>query len=94
MDESRQPLSRKIPYPSALINPYRLVIVVRLFVLGLFLSWRITDARGECLVVVVLLRRSARSGSRCPGSWINSPSGCPCGARPTWTASPALTSAE
>lgn len=42
MDESRQPLSRKIPYPSSLINPYRLVIIIRLFVLGLFLSWRLT----------------------------------------------------
>ncbi|CAI5522924.1 unnamed protein product [Closterium sp. NIES-64] len=40
MDESRQPLSRKVHYPSSLISPYRLVIVIRLAVLVFFLRWR------------------------------------------------------
>eukprot|EP00475_Leptophrys_vorax_P009545 TRINITY_DN1631_c0_g4_i3.p2 TRINITY_DN1631_c0_g4~~TRINITY_DN1631_c0_g4_i3.p2 ORF type:complete len:1083 (-),score=34.71 TRINITY_DN1631_c0_g4_i3:3641-6889(-) len=40
MDESRQPLSRKVHFPSGLISPYRLVIVLRLIVLVFFLRWR------------------------------------------------------
>ncbi|CAI5512230.1 unnamed protein product [Closterium sp. Naga37s-1] len=40
MDESRQPLSRKVHYPSSLISPYRLIIIIRLFVLAFFLRWR------------------------------------------------------
>lgn len=43
MDESRQPLSRKVQYPSGLINPYRLVIMIRLAVLALFLRWRLLN---------------------------------------------------
>lgn len=42
MDEARQPLSRKIPLPSSLINPYRIVIIIRLIVLGFFFHYRIT----------------------------------------------------
>ncbi|XP_024382829.1 probable cellulose synthase A catalytic subunit 2 [UDP-forming] isoform X2 [Physcomitrium patens] len=41
MDESRQPLSRKIPLASSKINPYRMVIVIRLVVLAFFLRYRI-----------------------------------------------------
>ncbi|CAL4919657.1 unnamed protein product [Urochloa decumbens] len=42
-DETRQPLSRKVPIPSSRINPYRMVIVLRLFVLCVFLHYRITN---------------------------------------------------
>ncbi|CAI0556188.1 unnamed protein product [Linum tenue] len=41
MDEGRQPLSRKLPIPSSKISPYRLVIIVRLAVVGLFFHYRI-----------------------------------------------------
>ncbi|WOH14665.1 hypothetical protein DCAR_0934185 [Daucus carota subsp. sativus] len=42
-DEARQPLSRKVSIPSSRINPYRMVIVVRLVVLCIFLHYRITN---------------------------------------------------
>ncbi|XP_068337212.1 cellulose synthase A catalytic subunit 2 [UDP-forming]-like [Pyrus communis] len=41
MDEGRQPLSRKLPIPSSKINPYRLIIILRLVILGLFFHYRI-----------------------------------------------------
>ncbi|KAG2548577.1 hypothetical protein PVAP13_9KG193600 [Panicum virgatum] len=40
--EARQPLWRKVPIPSSQINPYRIVIVLRLVVLCFFLKFRIT----------------------------------------------------
>ncbi|KAJ7528648.1 hypothetical protein O6H91_15G012100 [Diphasiastrum complanatum] len=43
MDESRQPLSRKVPIPSSKINPYRMLIVIRLVVLGFFFRYRILN---------------------------------------------------
>ncbi|GAB4851609.1 Cellulose synthase A catalytic subunit 3 [UDP-forming] [Ancistrocladus abbreviatus] len=42
-DETRQPLSRKVPIPSSRINPYRMVIVLRLVILCIFLHYRITN---------------------------------------------------
>jgi cellulose synthase A len=42
-DETRQPLSRKVPIPSSRINPYRMVICLRLVVLSIFLHYRITN---------------------------------------------------
>ncbi|CAI0555200.1 unnamed protein product [Linum tenue] len=57
MDEGRQPLSRKLPIPSSKINPYRLVIVIRLVILGLFFHYRILhpvkDAFGLWLTSVI-----------------------------------------
>ncbi|KNA12861.1 hypothetical protein SOVF_122190 [Spinacia oleracea] len=41
MDEGRQPLSRKLPISSSRINPYRIVIVLRMVILGLFFHYRI-----------------------------------------------------
>lgn len=41
MDEGRQPLSRKLPIPSSKINPYRLIIIIRLVILGLFFHYRL-----------------------------------------------------
>ncbi|KAL3696429.1 hypothetical protein R1sor_010505 [Riccia sorocarpa] len=43
MDESRQPLSRKVPLASSLISPYRMLILVRLIVLGFFFRYRLTN---------------------------------------------------
>ncbi|XP_071698466.1 cellulose synthase A catalytic subunit 3 [UDP-forming]-like isoform X2 [Rutidosis leptorrhynchoides] len=42
-DEARQPLSRKVSFPSSKINPYRMVIVLRLGVLCVFIYYRITN---------------------------------------------------
>ncbi|XP_009781300.1 cellulose synthase A catalytic subunit 4 [UDP-forming] isoform X2 [Nicotiana sylvestris] len=39
--EARQPLWRKVPLPSSLISPYRIVIVLRLVILGFFFHFRI-----------------------------------------------------
>eukprot|EP00252_Welwitschia_mirabilis_P014826 TRINITY_DN3286_c0_g1_i2.p1 TRINITY_DN3286_c0_g1~~TRINITY_DN3286_c0_g1_i2.p1 ORF type:complete len:911 (+),score=133.52 TRINITY_DN3286_c0_g1_i2:215-2947(+) len=43
MDEGRQPLSRKLPIPSSLINPYRLIIIIRLVVLCFFFRYRLLN---------------------------------------------------
>ena len=42
-DEARQPLSRKVSVPSSRINPYRMVIVLRLVILSIFLHYRLTN---------------------------------------------------
>ncbi|KAF3785666.1 putative cellulose synthase A catalytic subunit 8 UDP-forming [Nymphaea thermarum] len=42
-DEARQPLSRKVSIPSSRINPYRMVIALRLVILAFFLHYRITN---------------------------------------------------
>ncbi|CAI9759792.1 unnamed protein product [Fraxinus pennsylvanica] len=47
MDEARQPLSRKVPIPSSQINPYRMIIIIRLVVLGFFFHYRITHPVNE-----------------------------------------------
>ncbi|XP_058208031.1 cellulose synthase A catalytic subunit 4 [UDP-forming] [Rhododendron vialii] len=39
--EARQPLWRKVPLPSSLISPYRIVIVLRLIILAFFFRFRI-----------------------------------------------------
>nr|APU87545.1 CesA5 [Plantago ovata] len=41
MDEGRQPLSRKVPISSGKLNPYRMIIILRLVILGLFFHYRI-----------------------------------------------------
>lgn len=57
MDEGRQPLSRKLPISSSKINPYRLIIILRLVVLGLFFHYRILhpvkDAYGLWMTSVI-----------------------------------------
>lgn len=40
MDEARLPLSRKMPISSSQINPYRMIIIIRLVVLGFFFHYR------------------------------------------------------
>eukprot|EP00268_Persea_americana_P051649 TRINITY_DN571_c0_g1_i1.p1 TRINITY_DN571_c0_g1~~TRINITY_DN571_c0_g1_i1.p1 ORF type:complete len:1095 (+),score=217.69 TRINITY_DN571_c0_g1_i1:973-4257(+) len=57
MDEARQPLSRKTPIPSSQINPYRMIIIIRLVVLGFFFHYRVmhpvNDAYALWLVSVI-----------------------------------------
>nr|DAD40080.1 TPA_asm: hypothetical protein HUJ06_014403 [Nelumbo nucifera] len=56
-DEGRQPLSRKLPIPSSKINPYRMIIVLRLVILGFFFHYRILhpvrDAYGLWLTSII-----------------------------------------
>ncbi|GMH21564.1 hypothetical protein Nepgr_023406 [Nepenthes gracilis] len=57
MDEGRQPLSRKLPISSSKINPYRIIIILRLAILGLFFHYRIlhpvNDAFALWLISVI-----------------------------------------
>lgn len=57
MDEARQPLSRKLPISSSQINPYRIIIIIRLVVLGFFFHYRVThpvnDAYALWLISVI-----------------------------------------
>lgn len=57
LDESRQPLSRKVAIPSSKLNPYRMVVVARFIIMGLFLQYRVThpvqDAIGLWLTSVI-----------------------------------------
>ncbi|XP_071741762.1 cellulose synthase A catalytic subunit 5 [UDP-forming]-like [Rutidosis leptorrhynchoides] len=57
MDEGRQPLSRKLPISSSKINPYRMVILMRMGILGLFFHYRIlhpvNDAYGLWLTSII-----------------------------------------
>ncbi|KAK9272441.1 hypothetical protein L1049_002814 [Liquidambar formosana] len=57
MDEGRQPLSRKMPIPSSKINPYRLIIILRLIILGFFFHYRllhpVQDAYGLWVTSVI-----------------------------------------
>ncbi|KAI9073152.1 hypothetical protein K1719_044884 [Acacia pycnantha] len=42
MDEARQALSRKMAIPSSKINPYRIMIIIRMVILGFFVHYRVT----------------------------------------------------
>ncbi|KAM3359434.1 cellulose synthase A catalytic subunit 2 [Capsicum galapagoense] len=57
MDECRQPLSRKMPISSSKLSPYRLIILLRLVILGLFFHYRIRhpvhDAYGLWLTSII-----------------------------------------
>ncbi|XP_022864856.1 cellulose synthase A catalytic subunit 6 [UDP-forming]-like isoform X1 [Olea europaea var. sylvestris] len=57
MDEGRQPLSRKLAIASSKINPYRLIILLRLVVLGFFFHYRllhpVSDAYGLWITSVI-----------------------------------------
>ncbi|XXG90249.1 hypothetical protein AAC387_Pa12g2063 [Persea americana] len=41
--EDEEPLSRTIPIPPNLLTPYRVVIIMRLIILGLFMQYRVTN---------------------------------------------------
>ncbi|XP_020582259.1 probable cellulose synthase A catalytic subunit 5 [UDP-forming] [Phalaenopsis equestris] len=57
MDEARQPLSRKLPISSSQINPYRMIIIIRLVIVGFFFHYRVThpvpDAYALWLISVI-----------------------------------------
>lgn len=44
-----RPLTRKLKIPAAVISPYRLLILIRVVVLGLFLQWRITNPNNDAI---------------------------------------------
>ncbi|GFP84397.1 cellulose synthase-like protein d3 [Phtheirospermum japonicum] len=52
-----RPLTRKLKIPAAIISPYRLLIFVRMAILGLFLSWRVShpneDARWLWMMSII-----------------------------------------
>lgn len=48
-DKPWRPISRVIPVPQGIISPYRLLIVVRLVVLGFFLNWRINHPNDDAI---------------------------------------------
>ncbi|CAN4076742.1 unnamed protein product [Withania somnifera] len=56
-DDARQPMSRVVPIPSSHLTPYRVVIILRLIILGFFLQYRLThpvnDAYPLWLVSVI-----------------------------------------
>nr|QST76791.1 cellulose synthase [Abelmoschus esculentus] len=54
MDEGRQPLSRKLPIPSSKINPYRIIILLRLVILALFFHYRILHPVNDAYVLWLL----------------------------------------
>ncbi|KAB1213999.1 Cellulose synthase-like protein D4 [Morella rubra] len=49
MDKPWKPLSRRIPIPAAILSPYRLLILLRLVVLGFFLQWRLTHPNDDAI---------------------------------------------
>jgi cellulose synthase A len=51
MDEARQPLSRKVPIPSSQINPYRMIIVIRLVIVCLFFHYRVMHPVNDAFVL-------------------------------------------
>ncbi|VFQ86717.1 unnamed protein product [Cuscuta campestris] len=57
MDEGRQPLSRKLSIPSSKLSPYRLIILLRMVILGFFFHYRIlhpvNDAFGLWLTSII-----------------------------------------
>ncbi|XP_057959167.1 cellulose synthase-like protein D1 [Malania oleifera] len=49
MEKPWKPLTRKLRVPAAILSPYRLLMVVRLVVLFLFLSWRLRNPNPDAL---------------------------------------------
>lgn len=54
MAEARQPLWRKVPIASSLINPYRIVILLRLVILVFFFHLRITTPVHDALALWII----------------------------------------
>ncbi|GLT87226.1 hypothetical protein SLE2022_053210 [Rubroshorea leprosula] len=48
-DKPWKPLSRVTPIPAAIISPYRLLIVIRLVVMGFFLHWRVMHPNEDAI---------------------------------------------
>ncbi|XP_010925919.2 cellulose synthase-like protein D1 [Elaeis guineensis] len=49
IDKPWKPLTRKVKIPSAILSPYRLLVVFRLVFLFLFLSWRVRNPNEEAM---------------------------------------------
>ncbi|TMW92443.1 hypothetical protein EJD97_013025 [Solanum chilense] len=49
MNKPWRPLTRKLKIPAGVISPYRLLILIRVVVLGLFLQWRITNPNNDAI---------------------------------------------
>ncbi|GAA0174978.1 DNA-binding transcription factor [Lithospermum erythrorhizon] len=49
MSKPWRPLTRKLKIPAAVISPYRLLVVVRLVVLGFFLTWRVSHPNNDAI---------------------------------------------
>ncbi|XAR52087.1 1,4-beta-D-xylan synthase [Bertholletia excelsa] len=49
MNKPWRPLTRKLSIPAAIISPYRLLIFVRMVVLGLFLVWRVSHPNNDAI---------------------------------------------
>ncbi|KAJ4850306.1 Cellulose synthase-like protein D2 [Turnera subulata] len=49
MSKPWRPLTRKLKIPAAILSPYRLLIFIRVVVLGLFLQWRVTHKNDDAI---------------------------------------------
>lgn len=49
MNKPWRPLTRKLKIPAAILSPYRLLILIRLVVLGFFLAWRISHPNNDAI---------------------------------------------
>ncbi|KAL4378629.1 hypothetical protein GQ457_02G028100 [Hibiscus cannabinus] len=49
MSKPWRPLTRKLKIPAAILSPYRLLIFVRIVVLGLFLAWRVKHPNNDAI---------------------------------------------
>ncbi|EFJ32798.1 cellulose synthase-like D3-1, glycosyltransferase family 2 protein [Selaginella moellendorffii] len=48
-EKARKPMSRKTGVSAAILSPYRLLVIVRLAVLGLFLEWRVRHPNRDAM---------------------------------------------
>ncbi|CAH9110957.1 unnamed protein product [Cuscuta europaea] len=49
MNKPWRPLTRKLKIPAAIISPYRLLVFVRMIVLGFFLTWRVKHPNNDAV---------------------------------------------
>ncbi|XP_047317683.1 cellulose synthase-like protein D3 [Impatiens glandulifera] len=49
MNKPWRPLTRKLKIPAAILSPYRLLVAIRLVVLGLFLTWRVRNPNNDAI---------------------------------------------
>lgn len=49
MNKPWRPLTRKLKIPAAILSPYRLLIFIRVVVLGLFLTWRVQHKNNDAI---------------------------------------------
>ncbi|KMZ66831.1 cellulose synthase-like D1 [Zostera marina] len=49
MDKPWKPLTRKVKIPAAVLSPYRLLVLLRLIVLGFFITWRIRNPNPDAM---------------------------------------------